>query len=221
MILAQPVESVFDDEAADVKAAGVVVIDGIAPRGFVACREVGTELREVISLIAEVVVDDIEEDGKAALVGGIDEAAKRGGTAVVGLHGVEADAIVAPVAWAGYGVEGHEFDGGDAEVVEIFEAMDGGVESGLGGKGADVEFVEHKLDRGNSVPVVVLPGKCGIDDFGGAVDALGKQPRDRIGKCKRAGDVLVAITGGGGQSEGPVPVGEGEHGELLWRSALR
>ena len=106
VILAQPVERVFDDEAADVSAAGVVVIDGIAPGSFVAGGEVRAELREVISLVAEVVVDDIEEDGEAALVGGIDEAAKRGGTAVIGLHGVEADAIVAPVAGPGTALTG-------------------------------------------------------------------------------------------------------------------
>ena len=133
VILAQPVESVFDDEAADVRAAVIVVIDGIAPRGFVAGGEVGAELREVISLVAEVVVDDIEDDGKAALMSGIDKAAKRGGTAVIGLHGVEADAIISPVAGAGNGVDGHQFDGGDAEVAEVVEAEDGRVEGSLRG----------------------------------------------------------------------------------------
>ncbi len=105
MILAQPVEGVFDDEAADVRAAGVVVIDGVAPGSFVASGEVGAELREVVALVAEVVVDDIEEDGEAALVGGVDKAAKRGGASVIGLHGVEADAVVSPVAGAGNGVD--------------------------------------------------------------------------------------------------------------------
>ena len=193
VILAQPVESVFDDEAADVQAAGVVVIDGVAPGGFVAAGEVGAELREVISLIAQVVVDDIEEDGEAALVSGIDKAAKRGGASVIGLHRVEADAVIAPVAGTGDGVDRHEFDGRDAEVAEVIEALDGRVEGASGGEGADVEFVENEAGQGKSTPVTVLPGKGGIDDFGGAVDPFGKQPRDRIGQSQRAGGVLIAV----------------------------
>jgi len=184
VILAQPVEGVFDDEAADVRAAGVVVIDGIAPGSFVAGGEVGPEPREVISLIAEVVVDDIEEDGEAALVSRIDKAAKGGGASVIGLHGVEANTVIAPVAGTGDGVDGHEFDGGDAEVAEVIEALDGGVEGGSGGEGADVEFVENVAGEGKSAPVIVLPSKGGIDDFGRAVDAFGKQAGDRIGESE-------------------------------------
>jgi hypothetical protein len=221
VILAQPVEGVFDDEAADVNAAEIIVIDGVAPGSFVAGGEVRAQLGKIISLIAEVVVDDVEEDGEAAVVGGIDEVAKRGGTAVIGLHGVEADAIVAPVARAWDGIDGHEFDGGDAEIAEVVEALNGGVEGGFGGDGADVEFVEYVAGQGEAAPVIVLPGKGGIDDFGGSVNAFGEQPGDRVGDGERADEVLVAIAGRGGQSESPIIVGQREHGKVLRRRVLR
>ena len=143
MIIAQPVESVFPDEVADVRASGVVVIDGVAPESFVARGEVGTELREVIALVAEMVVNNIEDDGESVKVGGIDEAAERGGASVVGLHTVEADTIVSPIARAGNGVERHEFDGGDAEIAKVRQAMDGGIESTGASESANMEFVEY------------------------------------------------------------------------------
>ena len=78
----QPVERVVADELADLAAA--VVGPGVAPRrrrapvvvevdAALAVLGPAVELPEVEVARAEVVVDDVEDHGDAALVGGFDE----------------------------------------------------------------------------------------------------------------------------------------------------
>jgi hypothetical protein len=49
------------------------------------------------------------------------------------------------------------------------------------------------------------------------VDAGWKQARDRVGYGKQAGQVLVAVTGRGRQSDSPVSFVEPEQGKVLRR----
>lgn len=219
VIFAQPVESVFDDEAADVKTAGVVVIDSVTPWCFVFAGEIRSELREVISFIAEVVVNDIENHGETAIVGRIDKTAKRGGTSVVGLHGVEADTVVSPISSAGGGIERHEFDSGDAQVAQVIKTHEGRVERAFGSEGSDMEFVEDVVLQSDPAPEIVRPWERGIYDFSRAMHAFGKESGDRIGESEIPGDVLVAVTGGGGKCKAPVAARR-EHGVVAGRSVM-
>ena len=63
-----------------------------------------------------MVVDDVEDDGEPARVGGVDEAAQAVGAAVRLLRREPVDAVVAPVARAGEAGDRQDLDGGDAEL---------------------------------------------------------------------------------------------------------
>src|SRR5437016_3466932 len=59
MIFAGPVAGIVDNIAAHTFAAGLVIIDGLAPWGLMPGGEIGTEEPQIIALIPEVVIDDI------------------------------------------------------------------------------------------------------------------------------------------------------------------
>ena len=102
-------------------AASVFEVDGVAPGRVVGAGEVRAEFSEVVAVGSEVVVDDVEEDGEAALMSGVDEALESIGRAVGLVRGEEVDAVVAPALHAGEGVDGHQLDVSDAESREIVE----------------------------------------------------------------------------------------------------
>src|SRR5260370_37456857 len=65
--LLEPVECIVHDEGPRDLAAGPVEVDGVSPgRLAVATEESRSIAMQVISLRAEVVVDDVEEDGQAS-----------------------------------------------------------------------------------------------------------------------------------------------------------
>src|ERR1700761_8510773 len=99
--IAEPIERIFEEVFANGGTIGPVEIDSGAPRRAIAIGEVRSELAENISLGAEVVVDDVKNDGEAFRVCGVNECLQGGGTAVGILNGVREDAVVAPVARAG------------------------------------------------------------------------------------------------------------------------
>src|SRR5262249_45212842 len=88
VILAYPIERVLHKVGAYAIASGVIVIDGLAPRGCVMSGEIGTEKAEIISFIAEVVVDHVKDDAQAGLMRGVDQALEPIGAAIAGLHSV-------------------------------------------------------------------------------------------------------------------------------------
>ena len=109
----------------------------------VAAREVGAEAVEVGAGRAEVVVDDIQHHAHAAQVAGVHEPLERVRAAVVLGDGVPADAVVAPVAGAVDGVDRQHFDEVDAQLGQVVEPPDRGVERARLGERADVQLVEH------------------------------------------------------------------------------
>jgi hypothetical protein len=214
----EPHTGVVEDEPADGIGAAAVEIDGLAPGGLVLVGEVGTEFLEVVVLGAEVVVDGIEDDGEAGVVGGIDEALQGAGASVTVLCGEVEDAVVAPVAIAGELVDGHEFEGGDAQGFEGREARDNGVEGALGGEGADVEFVEDEIGTGDSPPGGIGPGEgVGEEEGGGTGDTLGLPAGAGI---RTRGAVVEAegVEGAFREGRGAMckeSAGVGGHGEAL------
>jgi hypothetical protein len=148
-------EDLVADEGADFGPAEVGA--GRAPRGVGAAVVVEidaaeavfgptVELPEVEIGRTIVVVDDVGEDGETALMRGADEALEGVGAAVVGLDREGIGRIVAPAAAAGEFGDGHELDGGEAQLAKMVQARDGIVERGgriFAGEGADVELVDH------------------------------------------------------------------------------
>ena len=132
-----------------------VEVEAVAPGRAVAAREVGPELRQVVPLRAEVVVDDVEADREAERVGAVDEALQRGGPAVGLVHGVGRDAVVAPVPLARERLHRHELDAGDAQLHEVREPLRGGVERARRGEGPDVQLVEDEVLPRDAGPAAV------------------------------------------------------------------
>ena len=60
--LADPEQGVIDEEAPNLIAMWAVEVERRTPRSLVALREIGTELCEIVTLRAQVVIDDIEDD---------------------------------------------------------------------------------------------------------------------------------------------------------------
>ncbi len=209
-----PAERVFEEVIADFVAVFVVEIDGGAPGCAVLLREVGCECGEVVAFRAEVVVDDVENDGEAALVAGIDEALECEGTAVSGVNGEWRDAVAAPVAAAGEGGDGHDHNSCHAGFCECIEVRDDGVEGAFGGERADVEFVKDVVAEGESTPAFVMPGEgCG-DELGWSVDALGLESRCGVGQVAAVdAEEVACVVREIGEGELMVAVQLGLHGE--------
>ena len=96
----EPVERVVDEEPPYLVAVGSVEVDGVAPRRVVAVGEVGPEGAEVVTLGAEVVVDDVEDQRETVGVAGVDQALEALRPAVGGVGGEQLDAVVTPIAFA-------------------------------------------------------------------------------------------------------------------------
>src|SRR6185369_248150 len=174
VVLVNPVERVADNKAANGVTALVVVVDGLAPGSLVLGGEVRTELAEIIALVPKVVVDDVLNDCETLAMRGVDKATECRRTAVAGLNRVETDTVVSPIVFAGKSVDRQEFEGGDAEIFEIWKFGNGGVEGSFGRESSDVEFVNHVVAIFETLPVAILPFECGgIDDFGWTVNAFG------------------------------------------------
>jgi hypothetical protein len=138
----------------------------------VAVGEIGAEVGQVVSFGAKVVVDDVEDDGEAVLVGGVDEALEAAGTAIGVLDGEGIDDVVAPIAGTRELGYGHEFEGGNAQFLELLQVGEDGVEGALGGVGTCVYLVKNVIPKGEPDPGGVGPGKLRIEHSRGAVHAV-------------------------------------------------
>lgn len=101
-----------------------IEIDSGPPRGGMRVCEVGAEFPKVISVGTEVVVNDVDDDGKSTLVRSVDEPRERFGPAVGLMGGEKADAVIAPTALARKRRDRHHFNGVDAEFYKRIQARD-------------------------------------------------------------------------------------------------
>src|SRR5205823_14468187 len=97
MKLIDPHQSVVNEEPSHVIAVRPVEIERAAPRRLVAVREIRSVLPQIISLGAEMVVDDVERHRETALMRGVNQSLERARTAVRILHRADVDAVVSPV----------------------------------------------------------------------------------------------------------------------------
>lgn len=74
VVVAQPHQRVLDDECADLLRALLVEVHRVAPGGGMGAREVRPVTAEPVAVRAEVVVDDVQDDGQPACVGGVHQA---------------------------------------------------------------------------------------------------------------------------------------------------
>ena len=196
--LLDPVQRVVHEEIAHRPRVTSVEIDRRPPwRRTVAVEEPRRVGVEVVSLRAEVVVDDVEEHHQAAGVRRRDQALQVLRRAVRGVGRERQHAVVAPVARAGEVGDRHQLDCRDAEVGEVVEPFDRGGKRPAGREGPDVELVDHRLFPRPAGPGVVAPlERAGVHDPARAVDVVGIPARGRIGDPPGAADV-EAIRGAG------------------------
>ena len=69
---------------------------------------------------------------------------------------------------------------GHAELDQVLQFLDGGIERALRSERPDVQLVEHGLGQGLSLPCAVGPVETGVVKAAGAVDAEGLAPRARV-----------------------------------------
>jgi hypothetical protein len=106
-----------------------------------------------------VVVHHVQQHREAAPVAGVDEPLERVRPAVVLGHREPQHAVVAPVARRVERVDRHHLDEVDAELDEVPEPLDRGVERAARGERADVQLVDHPAGQRASGPVAVGPGE--------------------------------------------------------------
>ena len=73
MEIGDPLQRILDEVSADLIAPGLVEIDRLSPRRLVEIREIRTEIRQVISLRTNVVVNHVEHYRDSVLMACVDE----------------------------------------------------------------------------------------------------------------------------------------------------
>lgn len=168
----EPPERAPDEEPPDLVRAGSVEVERPSPRRVVPIREVRTERVEVVPLRPEVVVHHVEHDGEAARVAGVHQTPEPVRSAVRALCRVGADAVIPPVARAGKLRDRHELDRRDAQVAQLVQLRDRGVERALGRERADVQLIDHITMQRKTDPLFGLPLEFARHDLRRPVHAL-------------------------------------------------
>ena len=195
VVVAHPHEGVLDDVATHF---GLVQIDRRSPGVPLRLAKVRTELRQIVAARTEVVVHDVLDDPEPATVAGIDEALVRRRPAVAFVHRVPEHAVVAPVVGAVEGVHRQQLHEPDAEIDEVIEARDRGVEGAIGCERADMQLVDDRSGQLATRPVRVLPHVRGrVEPRAQLVHAAWLATRAGIGTHGRGAveheTVLVAV----------------------------
>src|SRR6202521_1389406 len=168
MILVDPIARIGDEEFARRAGIGTVKIDGLTPFVVVAIGEISRgEQFEIVSVRAEMVVDDIEDDGDPESMGTVDEAAKIHRSAVEPGWREEVDAVISPSEPAREFRNGHNFEAGNTELGESRQLTRSGFPAAIRGEGADMQLVDNELLARAPAPRTVGPSEVTrIDDFG-------------------------------------------------------
>jgi hypothetical protein len=120
--------------------------------------EIRSEVAEPVA-DADVVVHHVEHDGQATRVTGVHEPLQPVGPAVRLMHRPQVDPVVAPAAATGKRRHRHQLDGVHAEVAQLIEPPDSGVERALGRERADVQLVDHRSGQRAAPPAPVGPAE--------------------------------------------------------------
>src|SRR5208282_2807919 len=182
MILGDPIARIGDEEFARRAGIGTVEIDGLTPFVVVAIGEISRgEQFEIVSVRAEMIVDDVEDHGDPESMGAVDEAAEISRPTVKACWCEEIDAIVSPAEAAWEFRHGHNFEAGNAEFRERRQLAQGAFPISLRGEGADMHLVDDKLLARDPVPRLVGPSEVPrIDDLRRSVRPLRLKPRRRV-----------------------------------------
>src|SRR6516225_7759250 len=113
----------------------------------------------MVSFRTDMVVDDVEDDGDAQGVGGVDEAAEINRLAVEMGGREKIDAVVSPAESARKFCHRHDFEAGDTELGESRKFAQGSIPAPLRGECADMHFVDDEAFSREPAPCPVGPGE--------------------------------------------------------------
>ncbi|RKO96300.1 hypothetical protein CAUPRSCDRAFT_12007 [Caulochytrium protostelioides] len=189
--VAEPHRNVVQDVAPDRVRLVAVQVQRGTPGRLVLVVEVGRIRAQIRAGGPEMVVDDIEDDGEAVSVGGVDEAAQPARAPVGLVDGIPRDAVVAPPVGAVERVHGQQLDMRDAQVAQVRELRDRRIERALGREGAHVHLVDDAAIQRAAGPRRVMPRVRGrVVDAAQRMHAV-RQPRGAGVRQGLAGDQRV------------------------------
>ena len=150
--------------------------------------------RQIISVGAEMIVDDVEKNHQPEAVRGVDQRLEIVGRAVAAVRRKRQHAVVAPIARAGKFRDRHQLDGGDAELGEPRQFAR---HAGEAAEQAGMQFVDDRFVPGPAAPSGMPPAiGDGIDHDARAVDVAGLGARGRVGHRRAVlQDIAIARAG--------------------------
>src|SRR5204863_9277242 len=141
-----PIAGISEEKFAHRTGIGAVEIDRLTPIVGIAIGEVSRRERgEVIPVRPEMVVDDIEDDGDAERVRGIDKPAEIVGLPIEPGRREKIDAVIAPAKAAGEFSHRHDLNAGDAKHGKSEQLAPRGLPGALWGEGADMQLINNEL----------------------------------------------------------------------------
>ncbi len=196
VVVAQPHQRVADQERAHLVGARLVQVDRGTPRRHVRVGEVRPERVQPVA-DADVVVHHVKQHGQAAVVTGVHEPLQPVRPAVGLVHRPQVDPVVAPAVAAWERRDRHQLDRVHAEVTQVVQPPDGGVEGALRGERADVQLVDHRSVQRPAPPARVGPAERGVI-IGAAqpLDAERLPQRPRVGQHLTAVDAEAVVDAG-------------------------
>src|SRR5580700_11051288 len=113
-VLHQPKEDVVSEKTANI---GSPEVNCGSPWGAtILTKKLRCVERQVITIGAEMIVYNVEEDHQPKVVRPIDQRLQVIGCSVGGIRRIRQYAVISPVALAGKIIDWHQLDGGDAKV---------------------------------------------------------------------------------------------------------
>ena len=187
-----PVERILGEEASDLRSAEV---DRRAPGRLEVVAEYGRRVaRQIVSVGAEVIVDDVEENHQIKIVRGVDQRLQLVGRPVGRIRRERQHAVVAPVAPAEKIIDRHQLDCGDAEGSQTRQVARNAAEPA---ERPTMQLVEHRLRPWSAAPMAVAPlVGTGIDHDTAVVHVAGLRPGGRIGHALPAREHIVVARSG-------------------------
>src|SRR3569833_722983 len=107
-----------------------------------------------------MVIHHIHDDGYPTEMSGIHQFVVPIHSTVRRLYGKRIDTIVSPVAHSGELREGHQLDGGDAQVRQVVQLDDDALEIMRRGKAPRMQLVDDHIRQCKPLPVAVRPVKA-------------------------------------------------------------
>src|SRR6266498_1370347 len=120
-IVLEPMQRVADGEGADLWNA---IVDGMSPRRVSAGEECRRIAVEVVTLRAEMVVDDVEENHEPARMRFVDQRPQIVGPTIGAVGRIEQDAVITPISAACKIGNRHQLDCGYSGLNEVIELVD-------------------------------------------------------------------------------------------------